>query len=701
MINIYCYLGQKTIALLAILMTSLSLAANPIQRGSATSYPPTLENIYPNHVYWGDTHLHTNLSTDAYNFGNQRLGLDEAYQFAKGQAVKTHNGLTAILNRPLDFLVIADHASNMGLMQGLEKNDADILSTAAGKFWKEQSTLIEKYRLSDPQKAYSIAKQLKQDGIVKPPVTNKRFRKSVWNEVITAADRYNQPGQFTAFIGYEWTELYVNIHRVVIYQDDSDKVEQTLPFRAWDSAKLEGLWAYMEGYEKHTGGQVLAIPHGGTRGQGTMFALEDTDGKPLSNRYALTRSRWEPLYEVVQSMGDSEAYPRLSPNDDFADYETIPPLSGENYSASIEKDLKKKSLIPKNKNFSSWLKKIEQNPGLRAQHYQYVRPALKLGLQQQALLGANPFKFGMVGGTDIHTSLSTADDNNFYGVLSSTEPNADRITGGWEGNKGWQGLNKTWWGEAWRMNAAGYTGVWAHENTREALFAAMKRKEVYASTGPRITVRFFGGWDYQENDAFKPSLAQIGYQGGVPMGGDLVNAPDQKSPTFLIRAVKDPDGANLDRVQVIKGWHDKNGNTHEKIYNVVLSDNRQANGRGQVKPVGNTVDVTNASYTNSIGAPELATVWQDPDFDSDELAFYYLRVLQIPTPRWTAYDAKRFGLKDIPDDIPMVTQERVYTSPIWYSPASKKRDSETEAAKQESEDATMIYAKMQKNGSRN
>lgn len=299
--------------------------------------------------------------------------------------------------------------------------------------------------------------------------------------------------------------------------------------------------------------------------------------------------------------------------------------------------------------------------------FEYARSGLKLGLSEQGKIGVNPFKFGMIGSTDSHITLSSAIESNFLGIAGGTEPYESRVMGSaWGKAAGSKPPPKGL--EAWGINAAGYAAVWAQENTRESLFAAMKRKEVYASTGPRMTVRFFGGWDYQTEDAYSPSLASIGYEKGVPMGGDLTQAPSKQSPNFLIRAVKDPDGANLDRVQVIKGWHDSKGGLHEKIYNVALSDDRKENRLGKVKSVGNTVDIANASYSNTIGDPELAVVWTDPDFSKDELAFYYVRVLEIPTPRWTAYDAKYFGLKDLPEEVPMITQERAYTSPIWFSP---------------------------------
>ena len=400
----------------------------------------------------------------------------------------------------------------------------------------------------------------------------------------------------------------------------------------------------------------MAIPHNGNLSEGVMFALEDASGSPLSKKYAETRSRWEPLYEVTQIKGDSETHPLLSPRDEFSDFET---LFKNKRIQNMGEDAK---ILRKLATYNHWVESNsrEGNKDWR-RTYEYARSSLRLGLQQQSKLGVNPFKFGMIGSTDSHTSLATADEDNFWGKHAETEPHPKRVTSGWRPaiDSGWPG---------WRMNAAGYAAVWAEENTREALFAAMKRKEVYASTGPRMTVRFFGGWDYQTEDAFKPNLASVGYKKGVPMGGDLTHAPEETSPNFLIRAVKDPDGANLDRVQIIKGWHDKSGDLHEKVYNVALSDDRKENWRGKVKPVGTTVVIEDASYTNSIGDPELAVVWTDPDFDKDELAFYYVRFLEIPTPRWTAYDAKYFAIKDIPDEVPMVTQERAYTSPIWYTP---------------------------------
>jgi hypothetical protein len=388
----------------------------------------------------------------------------------------------------------------------------------------------------------------------------------------------------------------------------------------------------MQSYEDQTGGRVLAIPHNGNLSNGIMFP----DVNPATNRrltaaYARNRMRWEPLYEVTQIKGDGEAHPLLSPNDEFADYETWD-------SGNLGPVLKETSML----------------------QYEYAREALKNGLRHEERLGVNPYKFGLEGATDSHTALATAEEDNFFGKHSMTEPNPDRMTidvGHFEENR-WPG---------WYQVASGYTGVWATENTREAIFDAMMRKETYATTGPRIAVRFFGGWDFVADDANTRLPANVGYYKGVPMGGDLTRAPNGQSPNFLVAARKDPMSGNLDRIQVIKGWLDADDETHEQIYDVVWAGDREPGADGKLLPVGNTVDVANATWTNSIGSPELITVWTDPDFDPDQRAFYYVRVLEIPTPRWTAYEAKYFGVP-APSESPMTTQERAYTSPIWYTP---------------------------------
>ena len=585
---------------------------------SVESYSPNASQDDPINLFWGDTHLHTNLSVDANGLGNKNLGPDVAYEFAKGSKVTAHNGMEVRLRRPLDFLVVADHAVNMGVIPAIIEGDATVLSTKVGKLWQPKLDSNP-----DTTKEKFFWKSWAFKGEKAEVVTNSDFRLSVWEKTAKAADKHNDPGTFTAFTGYEWTpfaEGAFNLHRVMIFKDAIDKTLRTVPFSNYDSPDVEDLWAVLSDYEETTGGEVLAIPHNGNLTKGLMFALETYNKQPFTKAYAQTRARWEPLYEVTQIKGDSETHPVLSPTDEFADYETWNGIARDSTNN-------------------------EERP------YEYARSALKLGLGLQSELGVNPFKFGMIGSTDSHTSLVTADEDNFWGKTTTVEPSPTRAE------------------EYARYSAAGYAGVWAHENTRESLFAAMKRKEVYASTGPRITVRFFGGWDYEASDASKPDLASVGYANGVPMGGDLTHGPKGKSPNFLIRAVRDPDGANLDRVQLIKGWRTESGELEEKVYDVALSDGRKVGRNGKVKPVGSTVDANDASYSNSIGDPELAVVWTDPDFNPDELAFYYVRILEIPTPRWTAYDAKFFGLEDLPKEIPMVTQERAYTSPIWYTPA--------------------------------
>ena len=623
--------------ILICLFVNGAVAETPPENIRAKQYSPNAGTSYPINVYWGDTHLHTNLSVDANFYGNKILTPDDAYRFAKGEPVIAHNGEAVRLSKPLDFLVIADHANNMGVMTALVAKDPLLLATDIGKQWQKKLQELQGANMERIEKfitdrffgAFSDAGS----------VRNTAFRQSVWDTVIKKAEQYNTPGQFTAFIGYEWTPLELDKwadtygktlhHRVVLFEGGKNEVSQILPFSRYDSEDPAELWTFLANYHKKTGGEVIAIPHNSNTSRGQMFAPLDAKGNPLSKDYAQRRSYWEPLVEVTQIKGDSETHPLISPTDEFADYETweFPLKNGQ-----------------------------DEETG---RQYEYVRSALKLGLAHQVKLGVNPFKFGMIGSTDAHTALATASENNFWGKQSIHEP--------LEGRSRIWSLPKIKGG----FSAAGYAAVWAEENTRESLFAAMKRKEVYASTGPRMTVRFFGGWEYESNHAQSPDLAKIGYSKGVPMGGDLANAPKGKAPSFLIRAVKDPDGANLDRVQVIKGWHDKKGELHEKVYNIALSDRRKENWRGKVKPVGSTIDVKNASYTNSIGDPELAVVWNDPDFDKDELAFYYVRVLEIPTPRWTAYDAKFFDLKDTPKEVPMVTQERAYTSPIWYSPPAQ------------------------------
>ena len=460
---------------------------------------------------------------------------------------------------------------------------------------------------------------------------------SAWARVVENADKYYQPGTFTTFHGLEWTSHPNgnNMHRVVIFRDGKERTSQVMPYSQYDSQDAEDLWKYMNNYENKTGGQVLAIAHNGNLSNGWMFDTKTYTGKELTRSYAETRMRFEPIYEVTQQKGDGEAHPLLSPDDEFADFETI---DAGNISGKVAKT---PDMLPK----------------------EYARPALKRGLRLENELGVNPFKFGMVGSSDNHTALPTTREENNFSKASFVEPAADRAQ---------HPLVKGQTPELSIMEAdvgaSGLAAVWARENTRESIWDAMSRKETYATSGTRIRVRVFAGWDFKADEVVRPDFAREGYKRGVPMGGDLSNAPGGKSPTFMIRALSDPDGANLDRVQVIKGWLNDNDETEERIYDVVVSDGRKIGPDGRCKePVGNTVDVADASYTNDIGAPMLAAYWVDPDFDPDQKAFYYVRVLEIPTPRWTAYDAKFFNV-EMPEGTRMQLQDRAYTSPIWYTP---------------------------------
>jgi hypothetical protein len=593
-------------------------------------YSPWARRGYPNRVYWGDTHLHTALSVDAGSFGN-RLGMDEAYRFARGEEVTSSTGQSVRLSRPLDFMVIADHSDAMGFFQMLIAGDPTITEDETGRRW---SGMIQEGGEQAVNATIEMITAFGNDEL--PWKTNDpKLMHPVWDDVVKAAERYNDPGVFTAFIGYEWTSLVRgnNLHRVVIYRDDGDKTRPVLPFTLADSADPEDLWNVLHDYEKSTGGQVLALAHNGNLSNGLMFAETRLDGSPITADYARERLRWEPIYEVTQIKGDGEAHPILSPDDEFADYENWDKGNLDLTQAKTDDMLR----------------------------YEYGRSALKIGLKFQQDLGVNPYQFGMVGSTDSHTSLATAEEENFFGKHSGAEPSPDRATHPFIVTDAGKIMG-------WEMVSSGYAAVWAKENTREALWDAMKRREVYATTGSRIMVRFFGGWDFVEADGQTRYPAEVGYRKGVPMGGELHRPAKGGTPTFLVGALKDLYNGNLDRIQIVKGWVDKDGGEHERIYDVAVSDGRKIGKDGRCKKaVGNTVDVTNATWLNTIGDPELITTWADPDFDPDVPSFYYARVIEIPTPRWTLYDKVRLGAK-MPDDVPMTTQERAYTSPIWYTP---------------------------------
>lgn len=603
------------------------------EEAEGPSYSPYVGETFPKNVYWGDTHLHTSNSFDA-GFANFRVGPEEAYRFARGEEITANNGMAAKLVRPLDWLVVSDHAEYLGITPGLRAKDPRVLKTEEGRRWADA---IEKGEFAAIyQSAMEVIRLVMSND---DSLQDAEFTRSIWKDASEIADRMNQPGLFTAFIGFEWTSMPGgrNLHRVVIFGDGADRTTQVLPFSLFDSEDPEDLWAYMDDYEKKTGGSAVALAHNGNLSNGAMFAVETLKGEPLSRDYAATRMRWEPIYEVTQIKGDGETHLALSPDDEFADYGTWD--KGD----IVGIEAKKPEMLP----------------------HEYARSALKLGLKLEAEIGVNPFKFGLVGSTDSHTGLATANETNFFGKASHLEPDNEKRA---EYKILESPVDESLTSYAWEQVAGGLAAVWASENTRKDILDAMRRKEVYATTGSRMTVRFFGGWDFTNDDLQAPRPAKTGYARGVPMGGDLSSAPKGKPASFLVWAAKDPDGANLDRIQIVKGWLDTSGKLNETVYDVAWSGNRKRDKGGKLPTVGNTVDVKDASYRNSIGLPMLATAWTDPDFDPNERAFYYVRVIEIPTPTWTAYDAKRLVDAKLPEGDSGFHQERAYTSPIWYTP---------------------------------
>jgi hypothetical protein len=605
----------------------------------ARSYSPYAGRSYPMRVFFGDTHHHTANSGDAFMAGD-RLSPEQAYRFARGEEVVSSTGVPAKLSRPLDFLVISDHAEGLGVMYQVYDGNPALTTDPTLARWAKALKEGGKAAADAANELVSAQAQGTLPAPVKDPKIVGPVVRSVWQEYTATAERFNDPGQFTAMIAFEWTSVPGgnNLHRNVLFRDSKERADQVMPFSAWQSEDPEKLWEWMGAYEQKTGGRVLAIPHNANLSNGRMFEVVDSAGEPLSRDYAERRARWEVLQEVMQTKGNSETHPLLSPNDEFANFG----VEGWEYgNLTLEGEPLSRAMMPTN----------------------YLRSGLMQGLVQDAKLGVNPFKFGFIGGTDVHNSLTAIEEDNFFGKHVNQEPSPER----WK-HVSKQGFDKTRY--TWHYTAAGYAAVWATDNTREALWDAMHRKEVYATSGTRMTVRLFGGWSFTQADAHARSIADAGYARGVPMGGDLP-APrgERKAPTFLVAAMKDALGGNLDRIQIIKGWVDTKGEPREQIYDVVWgdADTRKPGRKGKLPPVGDTVDVATATWSNTIGDPELAAVWTDPDFDPALRAFYYARVIEIPTPRWTAYDAVRFGVK-MPPEVPMKHQERAWTSPIWYTP---------------------------------
>ena len=621
---------------LAAALAATAFVVQPNSHASTDTYSTGVGTDYPKQVFFGDLHLHSNISADAQSMGNLLLTSADAYRFARGEQVMASNGLPARLKRPLDFLAVTDHAEFLGIYRMFNLQDPRLMATALGQAWRnkygesitkdtmEQGPIVEgnanpivefvtSINHPDPQRdAYPTA-----------------LKSAIWSDVARTADEFNNPGIFTAFSAYEWTAMYAgnNLHRCVILKDDADTVSRWIPYSAQSSSNPEDLWAALLEYEETTGGEALSIPHNGNLSNGLMWDNVTYDGDAINNDYAERRMRWEPIAEVTQIKGDSETHPTLSPDDPFADFERWDEFNISNTIRTTP----------------------DMYPG------SYARSALKRGLELERSAGANPYAFGMIGSTDDHTSLATAEEDNFFGKFANSEPGVRT------GDSRMAGLNADW-----ELGASGLAAVWAPQNTREDLFASMKRREVYATTGSRIVLRFFGGWNYAPDSVHSPYFETIGYRDGVPMGGELTPESDG-APTFMVQAMKDPDAANLDQVQIIKGWIDEQGETHEQIFYVALSDNRSVDPEtGLPEPVGSTVDLENVTFTNTIGAVQLSAQWTDPDFDAAQAAFYYARAIEIPRPRWSEHDRKAFGMDF--KDAPRTVQDRAYSSPIWYRP---------------------------------
>jgi hypothetical protein len=583
----------------------------------------------PTQLLFGDTHLHTSHSTDGYGSGNTTLGPDEAYRYASGGPVlHPITGARMRISRPLDFLVVADHSDYLGLQKYIQYDDPRLGTT-------EKSRELQQMARDNPSAVFRLIFG------ANPNFTREDLMEAFspiarqpWLDEIDAAERHNRPGEFTAFAGWEWSSHAnnVNLHRVVFSPSAADVLRRFFPYSNLDSVRPEDLWAWLESTEAELGAEFVAIPHNSNMSIGNMFDRIDSDGRPISAEYARTRIRWEPVMELTQAKGTSEVHPALSPNDEFAEFEIFRRL------------FRAEEPVPNGAD--------------------YARSALLTGLQIEADVGVNPYRFGFIGSSDIHTGMATLAEDNFGGAVARDilpETRQEAAARPYPPDAAARL-------DAWNLSASGLAAVWAAENTRDSITAAFKRKEVYATSGTRIALRVFGGFGFTENDATSDDIVAAGYAGGVPMGGDLSNAPANSAAQLLIIAQRDPVGANLDRLQVVKGWLGADGATHEQIYDVAWSGDRRLTTEGRLPAVGNTVDLASASYTNTIGAARLQTLWTDPDFDPDVPTFYYVRVLEIPTPRHQVYDAIALGIDPTATGYATTIQERAWSTPIWYSP---------------------------------
>ena len=573
-------------------------------------------------AYFGAVHVHTNYSFDAFTNGTLATPAD-AYKWARGKPIPGGGGGPDLqLKTPLDFYAVSDHAEWMGVFKEMANPDSPMSKhpLAARITSDDQNTAMQAF--AELLRDFSMGKT---DPALQDPVISA----NVWEEIVKTADAYNDPGNFTTFPAFEWSSNpeMRNLHRVVLFRDSNKVPERALS--SHESNDPEHLWAWMD--EQRAGGAtLLAIPHNANASDGLMFSLQTFEGKTLDKAYNDTRSRNEPLYEITQIKGTSETHPSLSPNDEFASFEQW------DYTLSAD------ALRPKKR------------------HGSFVRQALLDGMNFAAAGKGNPFQYGFIGDTDTHNAGASHEEFNYTGKFAFENNPSHRLLG-LEGQP--EGQKR----QVREFSSGGLAGVWAEQNSRESIYNAMLRRETFGTTGTMIKVRFFGGWDFTAEDGAARDAVRRGYARGVPMGSVMKPVSKPKAPSFMVWAVKDPNSGNLDRVQIVKGWLDPQGGQREKIYNVAWSDDRQPDAAGKLPPVGNTVNTAEASYANTIGAGDLSAVWTDPDFDPAERAFYYARVLEIPTPRWSTYDAATLKV-EIKQGLPLSIQERAYTSPIWYVP---------------------------------
>lgn len=598
-------------------------------------------------LLWGDTHLHTSYSFDAFLNGNMSADPDVAYRYARGLPVlHPYTRARVQIQTPLDFLVVSDHAEFLGgirdiYLSGIQDPDPNPLERLVYWFneWRirraiDGGTGADYFRDLLPVAEEPRAAALRWREVAgNPPPGADVSLNNAWSAIASAADAHNEPGRFTALIGWEWSSNPggANLHRIVVSDADAAGAANFLPFSSADSPYPDDLWDWLAATHDRTGVRFVAIPHNSNISKGLMFDRETLRGGPMTADYAELQRRFETLVEVTQIKGDSETHPELSPDDPFADFET-------------------------------YTHYLEQAPDpYSARPGDYVRAGLRTGLEIERDLGINPFRFGLIGSTDSHTGLASAEEPNFWGktAFDSIPENkqVDALTTGPTG---------------WSMSAAGLAAVWADTNDRKSIMDAFQRREVYATTGPRIRLRVFAGWTFTDATLETPDWIEAGYRDGVPMGGTLTSAEapagrENSAPTLMIVAGMDPSSGTLDRVQVVKGWLDATGRSHETVFDVVWSGARTPDADGRLPPVGDTVDRTRGTFTRAIGAPDLQTVWRDPAFDPGSPAFYYVRVLEIPTPRHALLDALALGLTE-PTEGPSVLQERAYSSPIWYVP---------------------------------